>query len=77
MQRITTFLSDSYNGLTLTATGALTGTAAEQIQIFGFKASTMFQYSVWVLTIIVALLTIIGWCQKQVDRRKRKKKENV
>ena len=71
MNQLLTYLTENFRGLILSITGTVTGyvpeIATQQIQTDRF-----FQHTVWTLTIIVAILTIVGWVQNQIKRRKEK-----
>jgi len=68
-------LADRGNGMLITFFGALLGYTPDMINTHDVeKVNTMLQHGVWTITIIIGILTIIGFIQKQIDRYKNRRK---
>lgn len=65
-------LAEDGKGLVTTVVGMITGYGvkdATQIE----SINTILQHTVWTFTIIISVFTIVGWLQKQRDRKKEGK----
>jgi len=74
-------LSDKGNGMILTFFGTILGYTPAIMDnsdtVDMDRVNVMLQHGVWTITIIIGVLTIVGFIQKQIDRvreRRNKKK---
>jgi len=64
----------AYAVLSGTTLGYIPNAVREITEINESKIDTMFQHSVWTITILVGLTALISWTQKQIDRYRKNKK---
>lgn len=72
LTRLINIIENPMKSLIATITGTVTGYIPNTILTItnseSYALGDIFQIIVWTLTIIVALTSIISWCQKQRDR---------
>jgi len=61
--------------VTGTATGYLPNLGAIMANNSISNIDTYFQHAVWAITILVGITALVSWCQKQIDRYKKLRKE--